>query len=65
MKLDQFLKWNSIVATGGEAKQIITAGHVKVNGSIERRRGRKLNSGDFISFGDQVLIFGNNTDEKP
>ena len=57
MKLDQFLKWEGIVSTGGEAKNLIATGHVLVNGSIELRRGRKLCSGDHISFGNIKAIF--------
>jgi len=46
MKLDQFLKWKNLVSSGGEAKNFIKSGSVKVNGVIETRRGRKLNKGD-------------------
>ena len=48
MKLDQFLKWKGLVATGGEAKQRIQAGHIKVNGLVETRRGRQLATGDAV-----------------
>ena len=50
MKLDQFLKWNGWVSTGGEAKQVIIAGRVRVNGLVETRRGRKLKTGDQIVY---------------
>ena len=48
MKLDQFLKWKGWVSTGGEAKQRIQMGEVRVNGNIERRRGRQLVPGDRV-----------------
>ncbi|WP_277998205.1 RNA-binding S4 domain-containing protein [Zhaonella formicivorans] len=48
IKLDQFLKWAELVSTGGEAKQLITSGQVKVNGSLETRRGRRLQDGDVV-----------------
>ena len=48
MKLDQYLKWQGLVATGGEAKQRIQRGDVKVNGAIETRRGRSLATGDAV-----------------
>jgi len=48
MKLDQYLKWHGLVGTGGEAKQRIQRGDVKVNGSIETRRGRQLAVGDAV-----------------
>ena len=57
MKLDQFLKWNNLVSSGGEAKILIKSGSVKVNGVIENRRGRKLNKGDVIMFLKNELIF--------
>jgi ribosome-associated protein len=49
IKLDQFLKLVGAVQTGGEAKLLIQAGEVRVNGAIETRRGRKLVEGDRIS----------------
>lgn len=48
IKLDQFLKVAGVVQTGGEAKMLIQAGEVKVNGSVETRRGRKLFAGDRV-----------------
>lgn len=52
MKLDQFLKFQGIAGTGGEAKLRIQRGDVQVNGEIEVRRGRQLVPGD------RVLIDG-------
>ncbi|WP_421654813.1 RNA-binding S4 domain-containing protein [Leptothermofonsia sp. ETS-13] len=49
IKLDQFLKLVGVVQTGGEAKLLIQAGEVKVNGTVETRRGRKLVAGDRVS----------------
>ena len=57
MKLDQFLKWQNLVSSGGEAKIFIKSGSVKVNGVIETRRGRKLNKGDIVIFLKNELIF--------
>ena len=57
MKLDQFLKWKNLVSSGGEAKTLIKLGHVKVNGEIENRRGRKLTKGDKVMFLKNELIF--------
>ena len=59
MKLDQFLKFSSIVQTGGEAKLIIRAGKISVNGLVEIRRGRKLNEGDKILFDNETYIVPN------
>ncbi|BAU64064.1 RNA-binding S4 domain-containing protein [Stanieria sp. NIES-3757] len=49
IKLDQFLKWQGLVQTGGEAKLRIKAGEILVNGEVETRRGRKLVSGDLVT----------------
>ena len=57
MKLDQFLKWQNLVSSGGEAKILIKSGAIKVNGKIETRRGRKLNRGDKVMFLKNELIF--------
>ena len=57
MKLDQFLKWQNLVSSGGEAKILIQSGYIKVNGEIETRRGRKLNKGDKVMFKKNELIF--------
>jgi ribosome-associated protein len=48
MKLDQFLKWSGITATGGQAKVLIQGGQVRVNGVVETRRGRMLRRGDRV-----------------
>ena len=57
MKLDQFLKWSNVVSTGGEAKMLIKSGSVSVNGEIEKRRGRKLNTGDIVKFSNNEIIY--------
>ena len=49
IKLDQFLKFQGVVQTGGEAKIRIKAEEVTVNGEIETRRGRKLRTGDRVT----------------
>ena len=56
MKLDQFLKWQGLASTGGEAKQLISSGLVQVNGTQETRRGRKLKVGDHVCFGTKDFI---------
>ncbi len=50
IKLDQFLKYQGLVSTGGEAKIFINDGKVKVGGVVEYSRGRKLKPGDIIEF---------------
>lgn len=49
IKLDQFLKFQGLAQTGGQAKLLIQSGEVRVNGKIETRRGRKLVKGDRVT----------------
>ena len=56
IKLDQFLKLAQVVESGGQAKQMIQAGLVFVNGSIELRRGRKLRAGDVVVVDGEELV---------
>lgn len=50
IRLGQFMKWQNLVQSGGEAKIRIQGGEVMVNGEIETRRGRKLVTGDIVMF---------------
>ena len=57
MKLDQFLKFQGLAATGGEAKLRIQRGDVRVNGIVETRRGCKLGMGDAVAVdGREILV---------
>jgi ribosome-associated protein len=57
IKLDQFLKFQGIVQTGGQAKLLIQSGEVKVNGAVETRRGRKLVKGDRVmTLGETIEV---------
>lgn len=56
IRLGQFLKLTDLVQDGIEAKIVILEGEVKVNGSIETRRGRKLYPQDKIVFRNQTLL---------
>ena len=50
IKLDSLLKFAAAVGTGGEAKQAIAEGLVKVNGEVCTMRGKKLRDGDRVNF---------------
>jgi ribosome-associated protein len=52
------LKAAGLVGTGGEAKVLIQAGEVSVNGEVETRRGRRLEEGDVVEVGDERLEIG-------
>lgn len=57
--LGQMLKLANVVESGGIAKMVIIDGLVKVNGEVETRRGKKLYSGDIVSFEGQNYLIKN------
>lgn len=50
VELYKILKFEGIVSSGGEAKAVIDDGQVLVNGEIEKRKRKKIMSGDVIKF---------------
>ena len=55
--LGQALKAANVVGSGGEAKVVIQAGEVLVNGEVETRRGRRLQPGDVIeTMGERMEV---------
>lgn len=55
IKLGQALKAAGLVESGVEAKIVINEGLVKVNGSVEIQRGKKLVNGDIVSYNMQEI----------
>ena len=55
VELFKILKFEGLVASGGEAKQVIDAGQVRVNGEVETRRRRQIRAGDSIQFAGETL----------
>jgi ribosome-associated protein len=58
IRLGQLLKLAGIVDSGGEAKELLAAGEVLVNGAPETRRGRQLHAGDEIVAAGQTVRVG-------
>ena len=50
IKLGQALKLAGLVESGVEAKIVVQDGQVKVNGSVETQRGKKLVVGDVVEY---------------
>ncbi|CCY66655.1 uncharacterized conserved protein [Clostridium sp. CAG:678] len=50
IKLDSLLKFAGAAETGAVAKQLVQEGRVKVNGEVCTARGKKIKSGDIVSF---------------
>lgn len=55
IQLGQFLKLAGVVGDGAEAKVLLAEVGVDVNGEPEHRRGRKLDTGDLVTVGDETL----------
>ena len=57
IKLDSALKYAGLTFTGGEAKNAVQNGEIKVNGEVCTVRGKKLRDGDKIeAFGEEIII---------
>jgi ribosome-associated protein YbcJ (S4-like RNA binding protein)/GNAT superfamily N-acetyltransferase len=55
IRLGQLLKLAEVVDTGAEAKDLLAAGGVEVNGEVELRRGRQMQDGDEVRANDQAI----------
>jgi len=55
IRLGQLLKLAGVAGSGAEAKALLAAGAVTVNGEPESRRGRQLHAGDLVACGDERL----------
>jgi len=51
VQLGAFLKLAGLAGTGGHAKVLVQSGEVTVNGELETRRGRRLQTGDVVGVG--------------
>lgn len=59
------LKLAGMADTGGQAKRLIQAGRVRVNGAIETRRKRRLVAGDEIEFAGEVFVLEHSAAADP
>lgn len=55
IELYKILKFENMVVSGGEAKQVISAGHVMLNGQVETRKRKKIFAGDVVELGDEKI----------
>ncbi len=56
VELNKLLKFENVVMSGGEAKQIISSGLVLVDGEVEERVRRKLVAGNRVQVADLELV---------
>jgi ribosome-associated protein len=55
IRLGQLLKHAGLVGSGGDARALLEAGEVTVNGEPESRRGRQLHRGDVVAAGGEEI----------
>lgn len=58
IKLGQAMKLAGMVGSGVDAKFVIQDGLVTVNGVVEMQRGKKLKSGDIITYNGESVQIG-------
>jgi ribosome-associated protein len=55
IRLGQLLKFAGLADSGGDARELVQNGSVRVNGEVECRRGRQLHHGDLVSVADETV----------
>jgi ribosome-associated protein len=64
VELYKVLKFEGMVGSGGEAKNVIADGLVRVNREVETRKRKKLVSGDVIEFGSEKIVLQMSRDSQ-
>ncbi len=55
VELYKILKFEGLVTSGGQAKAVIAAGQVLVNGKVETQKRKKIVGGDTIEFDNEKI----------
>ena len=55
IELDKLLKAMGLADSGGQARALISAGEVKVDGQVELRKTAKMRAGQVVAFGGQQV----------
>ncbi len=59
VELYKILKFEGLAASGAEAKGLIAAGQIRLNGEAETQKRKKIYAGDIVEFnGERLLIRG-------
>jgi len=56
IELCQFIKFGGLAESGGQAKQLIAEGSVRLNGAVETRKRRQLAAGDKVTVDGQTIV---------
>ncbi|MEO6710185.1 MAG: RNA-binding S4 domain-containing protein [Planctomycetota bacterium] len=52
IELSSLLKFEGVCSSGGEAKMLVAAGKVQVDGAVELRKACKIRAGQRVQAGD-------------
>ena len=55
IRLGQLLKLAGVVDDGAQARSLIEDGEVRVDGEVERRRGRQVHPGSTVELGKTLI----------
>ena len=55
IELYKLLKFEGMVGSGGEAKAVVAAGQVLLNGKVEIQKRKKIMAGDTIEFAEEKI----------
>ncbi len=55
IRLDALLKLSGLAMSGGQAKELVQSGAVRVNGEVCTMRGKKLRPGDQVLLGEEQI----------
>jgi ribosome-associated protein len=55
VELYKILKFEGLVTSGGQAKAVVVAGQVRVNGKVETQKRKKIVGGDTIEFDNEKI----------
>jgi ribosome-associated protein len=50
------LKFAGLTDSGGDAKQVIAEGQVRLNGVVETQKRKKVRAGDRVTYGAETLL---------
>lgn len=56
IKLDALLKYAGLCETGGEAKERVQSGAVRLNGAVCTQRGKKCLPGDRVELDGRAVV---------
>ena len=55
IRLGQLLKLAGVVDDGAQARSLIEDGEVRVDGEVDRRRGRQVRPGTSVALGETMI----------